>query len=680
MIGKPPPLLERRASAVRRRRLLVALGVSILALFLVVELLLFRSYQETERTTRDFSTTTDATTAIANIQRETLLLDRDAALLAAGRGGRQTRDDLELRRGLVGRQLDVLNGAASRGRELPSRVRAIHSTLSRLDRALRAGASRDRGASGGVSREVSEALVVLERQVKEVFDEQEHALYAALTQTLHDRANGQRFVVGLSALTLLLELVLAAAIWRAVRRDFSRAYAALAAEAAERETLQEQLWHQATHDPLTGLGNRVQFQRELAETRSARTGRVAILYLDLDGFKNVNDTLGHDAGDELLCEVARRIAACVRANDRFARLGGDEFAVLLRGIRSDDDAIGVAESLRAAVSAPCHLEGREVRVGACVGVALTDARACEAEELIASADLAMYAAKRAGKGAVRLYDEAMRADALARAELEVELRAAIDRDELELHYQPIVDLAGEALVGLEALVRWRHPERGLIAPGEFLPTAEQAGLIAPIDRWVLHQACRDAEGWQALTPDRRAPWVSVNIGPEHVEDASLIEDVSGALGDSGLEPERLLLEISERARLTTGRQTPGARLARLHELGVRMAVDDFGTGQTSLSSLRFLPISILKLDKSLVDEIATDGERERIAAAMLDVADTLGLETIAEGIEDPEQLAGLAGLGCEMGQGFHFSRPVPPHLVSGLLEWAPRVTGAEAEA
>ncbi|HEX8075594.1 MAG TPA: EAL domain-containing protein [Thermoleophilaceae bacterium] len=665
-----------RGPVVRRRPLLVGLGFVLVAVFLVLELLLLGTYRDTERTTRDFQETTDTTTALANIQRETLLFDQEASGLLSG-AGKDALDEVELRRGLVERQLDVVTGAAHKRPKLRSRVNGIRATLAQLDRDIGINGRRPRASADRRHASIHDSLGVLGHQVKETFDDEEHALYLALSGTLDERAQGQRMVVGLSAFALLLALTLAVAIQRAVRGDFARAYAALAAEASERELLQEQLVHQATHDPLTGLGNRVQFENELeqAPAPGAGDGGLAVLYVDLDGFKGVNDGLGHDAGDALLREVARRLGSSIRSGDRIARLGGDEFAVFLAGGSNVSDAVQSAERLRAAVSAPWQINGRTIRVGASVGIAFCDLDARDPVSLIASADLAMYAAKHAGKGAVRVYDAAMRDRALARTEIETELRSAIEEDELELHYQPIVDLHTEALLGLEALIRWRHPQRGMLAPAEFLPMAEESGLIVPIGRWVLQRACRDARAWPRL--NGKQPWVSVNIAPAQIEDPSLIDDVSRALADSGLDPGHLLLEISERTALAGGRN-PGAVLAELHRTGVRIALDDFGTGYTALSSLRFLTIQVLKLDKSFIDEVATDPDRERIAAAILDLANTLGLETVAEGIEQAAQATVLEDLHCGMGQGFHFSKPIPSERVDAFIAAASRAAGRAA--
>ena len=649
-------LLPQRKGATARSWLLGLLGVVLLIVFVGLELLLLRSYHETESTTREFKATTDATTALANVQREALLLDRTIVLLTPGRRTTKTLADAKLRRDLLQRQLDVLASAGADRAPLQWRIRRIRLALAHFDGAL---ASRQRGR-------MLRALDTLDVEVKQTFDDEEHLLYDALGETLHERSGSQRLAVLLSLLALIMAVVLAAVIWRAVRGSFARAYDALATEAAEREELQEKLWHQATHDSLTGLPNRMMFQRDLEEARGVADKPAAVLYMDLDGFKSVNDTLGHEAGDGLLQAVAGRIAQGVRPDDRVARLGGDEFAVLLPEVAGEAEALETAERLRAAVTAPWSLGGRTIRVGASAGVALCADGLYDPDELIANADLAMYAAKHAGKGSVRLYDETMREAAQGRAQLETELRGALDGGELEVHYQPVVDLATEELLGLEALIRWRHPERGLLQPDEFLPLAEQVGLIVPIGRWVLQQACGDATSWLQDRPDLRAPWVSVNVAPTQIEDPGLSDDVRRALRASGLDPGRLVLEISERTALAGGAH-PGSLLAELHEIGIRVALDDFGTGHTSLSSLRFLAVNILKLDKSFIDEVDKDEKRERLVAVVLELAATLGLETVAEGIERPDQLEVLRGLDCGMGQGFLFSRAVPADQVPLLL-------------
>jgi diguanylate cyclase (GGDEF)-like protein len=645
----------------RRRRTVAVLGVLMVLLFALVELLLFRSYAQTERTTRDFKTTTDATTAVANALRETSLLGRGVASLSSG----DSLTPVLVRRGLLDRQLDVVAGTIA-PRDDSGHLGAIRRDLKTYDRAFaRAYGKGERARPGPGRAEAERQLAALEREVKDYFDEQEHALYDSLAGTLDERAAGQRLVVGLSVFALLLAAALAWIIGRAIRGDFARAYAALAAEAKEREALGERLFHQAMHDPLTGLGNRLKFQHDLDLALLEAPAHTAVLYVDLDGFKAVNDASGHDAGDELLCEVARGLGRCIRPGDEVARLGGDEFAVLLSDVQERSEVAAVGARLLAEIAATARPAGGASLLGASVGAAIGGPDLHDAQELIAAADLAMYAAKQDGKGALRFFEPAMRREAAGRAELELELGTALARGEFELHYQPIVDLATERLTGVEALIRWRHPERGLLAPVDFLQIAEDSGQLVAIGRWVLHEACREAATWSPAG-DGTQPWVSVNLAPDEILAPGLAEHVSTTLRDTGLDPSRLVLEISERTTLDAARLTSAA-LAQLRQLGVRVALDDFGTGSTSLSTLRFMSIEIVKLDKSFIDRISTDPEAHRLASAVVDLAHALGLETVAEGIEQPDQIAHLSKMRCTLGQGYHISRPVPAEQLIALL-------------
>jgi diguanylate cyclase (GGDEF)-like protein len=647
--------------SVRRRRTVAVLGVLMVLLFVLVELLLFRSYAQTERTTQDFKTTTDATTAVANALRETSLLGQAVVRLSSG----DSVTPVMVRRGLLERQLDVVQATVVHGND-KGQLGAIKRDLGIYDRAFAKAYGRGERARPGPGRaQVERELAALERRVKEYFDEQEHALYDSLASTLDERAAGQRLVVGLSVFALLLAAALAWIIGRAIRGDFARAYAALAAEAKEREALGEKLFHQAMHDPLTRLGNRLKFQHDLEMSLREQPARTAVLYVDLDGFKAVNDAFGHDAGDELLCEVARGLTRCIRPGDELARLGGDEFAVLMSDVHERSEVAAVGERLLIEIGAAARPAGRASPLGASVGAAIGRPELEDAQELIAAADLAMYAAKQQGKGAVRFFEPAMQCEAAARSELERELSSPLSRGEFELHYQPIVELATERLRGVEALIRWRHPDRGLLAPVEFLQIAEDSGQLVAIGRWVLHEACRQAASWP-VTADGAQPWVSVNLSPEEILAPGLAEHVSTALRDTGLDPCRLVLEISERTTLDAARRI-SATLARLRELGVRIALDDFGTGSTSLSTLRFLSIEIVKLDKSFIDSISCDPEAHRLAAAVLDLAHALGLETVAEGIEQADQIAHLSQMQCTLGQGYHISKPVPATHLSALL-------------
>ena len=443
-------------------------------------------------------------------------------------------------------------------------------------------------------------------------------------------------------------------------------------DVSERTALEAQLTHQAFHDPLTGLANRalLRDRAEHALMRAHRRGQppLALLFLDLDNFKTVNDSLGHGAGDSLLEEASRRLLACVRASDTVARLGGDEFAVFVEDPADDTGCTLVAERIIAALARPFTITGREVFIGASLGIA-TAVDGDAADELLRNADVAMYMAKTRGKGRYEQFAPEMHAMALERIELETDLRHAIEHEQLVLHYQPIVILETGAITGVEALVRWEHPTRGLLPPAQFIGVAEETGLILPLGAWVLRAACHQAEQWR----QRRGPGaplaITVNVSGRQLQSLHFIDEVRSVLADTGLEPHALILELTESV-LTDQTDTVLATLRALKAVGVRLAIDDFGTGYSSLSYIQRFPIDILKIAKPFVDDVTegTNGASGRaLAQAVITLGATLAVRTIAEGIELPEQLVRLQELGCDLGQGFHFSRPVPPADLETLL-------------
>jgi len=440
----------------------------------------------------------------------------------------------------------------------------------------------------------------------------------------------------------------------------------------ERKALEEQLTHQAFHDPLTRLANRALLSNrvEHARARSLRDGKpCAVLLLDLDDFKAINDSLGHTAGDQVLIEVARRIETCIRAGDTAARLGGDEFAVLLEDTADGTGAAEVAARIAVALRPPIKLDQREAFLTASMGLAVSAPDEGEGE-LLGNADVALYLAKGKGKGLCEVFEPGMRMAVVRRIALESDLRRALERRELVLHYQPIVDLPSGRPVGAEALLRWQHPERGLIPPLEFIPLAEENGLIVPIGYWVLEEACRSAARW----PRSAGPLhVSVNLSARQLQEQDLVDRVRDALRAARLDPSRLVLEITETLIMLETR-TIMPRLRALKTLGLRLAIDDFGTGYSSLSYLQNLPVDILKIDQSFIRGRTPSGTRglSPLARGIVDLGKAMRLVMVGEGIERGEEADALRTSGCELGQGFHFSRPVAETEFQRFLEEAGR--------
>jgi diguanylate cyclase (GGDEF)-like protein/PAS domain S-box-containing protein len=438
----------------------------------------------------------------------------------------------------------------------------------------------------------------------------------------------------------------------------------------DRKRAEEQLLHDAFHDALTGLPNRALFMDhvKMAIQRSRRSGNrlFAALFLDLDRFKIINDSLGHMVGDQLLVGIAHRLEMCLRPGDTVARLGGDEFTILLEDLATTDDALDVARRVQEAVTQPFNIGGHEVFTTASIGIALSNTGYERAEDLLRDADTAMYRAKLEGKKRHVVFDKGMHARAMELLQIETDLRRALARREFFLNYQPIVSLKTGKIASFEALVRWRHPERGLVMPGDFITVAEETGLIVPLGLWVLNEACRQMREWQRQGFAGEEVTVSVNLSSRQFSQADLIDQVSSALRESGLRPGNLKLEITE-SMVMENIDTAIGMLAQLRGLGVGLSIDDFGTGYSSLSYLHRFPIDTLKIDRSFVTQMTDNTENAEIVRTIVTLARSLNMDVIAEGVETREQLRRLGDLGCDYGQGYLFSRPVNAGPAQELL-------------
>jgi diguanylate cyclase (GGDEF)-like protein/PAS domain S-box-containing protein len=445
-------------------------------------------------------------------------------------------------------------------------------------------------------------------------------------------------------------------------------------DVTERKSLEEQLTHQALHDPLTNIANRALFQNRVDHALAKlprSSSKLAVLFLDLDNFKAVNDSLGHAAGDKLLVAVAERLQDCLRTTDTPARLGGDEFAVLCESVHRIDEAVMIAERILAVFQQPFMIDGKETFVGTSIGIAASSDIAVTSEELLRNADLAMYLAKSQGKGHYVVFEPKMHEALMERIELEDDLRRGIEQEEFVIHYQPILDLSSNDMLGMEALVRWVHPRYGMLSPMKFIPLAEETNLIVPLGEWILAEACRQVQQWRDRYDGQMDFSVTVNISIRQFQQKELVDMVSGALSNSGLPARCLILEITESFMMQDTEATI-VKLQLLRDLGVRLAIDDFGTGYSSLSYLQRFPIDILKIDKSFIDKLGQGSEGNAVARAIIMMGDSLNLKTIAEGIEHPEQIAELQSLGCGAGQGYHFARPLTTDDMDRfLVEHAP---------
>ncbi len=454
-----------------------------------------------------------------------------------------------------------------------------------------------------------------------------------------------------------------------IRFEGQPAGLATAFDITERKHMEDQLRHQAFHDKLTGLPNRALFLNRLehAISRSRRRKcRFAVLFIDLDRFKPINDSLGHLIGDKFLQEIARRLQHRLRTEDTITRLGGDEFTVLLEGLQHPDYAILVAKTVQEIICKPCIIEGNEITVTASIGIALCDANYKKAENILRDADIAMYRAKTCGKGQYAIFDSSMHERAVSLLELESDMRRAIERTEFELYYQPIIQLKTGHISGFEALIRWNHPQHGLVPPDKFIPIAEDTGLINDIGDWVLEDACQLMKTWQEQLDKCAMPTININVSSRQIAYGDLVQKVTAAIRKNNIDGRNLKLELTESMVM----ENPGmasSMITELKQYHVQTAIDDFGTGYSSLSYLHQFPIDTLKIDRSFINELKPDGTNAEIVNTIVMLAHNLGLNVVAEGIEEDYQLQHLYSIGCDFAQGYYFAKPMPAHEALAIL-------------
>ena len=589
--------------------------------------------------------------------------------VAEGRLDPELDEEARDARGQMVRSLDEIAQLDPRGEE-ERRLRRVEAAFRAYDEAL------DEEFRLLAAGRLEEAEAVDEERVDPSFEGLDEALgeadfvYSADAERAERSANTGS-VLALGGAGGLIALM----FWRYERAR--RAATLIAAEQKALRKSEELFRYQALHDPLTGLPNRILFMDRLKhalDRAHRRTGKIAVLFLDLDNFKVINDGLGHKAGDQLLISVGKRLRESLRSEDTLARLGGDEFTILLEDVSDAGGATRMAEKIAMRLEAPFELEGREVSVKASIGIVSSSALGgdCNPDELLRDADTAMYEAKKKGKSGYEVFHPDLGSRAMRRLELEGDMNRAVKEGEFRVYYQPLVELETNRISEVEALVRWEHPERGLLAPGEFLPLAEETGLILPIGRFVLKEAGRQVREWQEERRPSEPPlMLAVNLSARQFRQPDLVGDISRTLEETGLDPRTLKLEITESIAVDDLESTVDT-LRELKGMGVKLAIDDFGTGYSSLSYLRRFPIDVLKVARPFVDGLGHDREDTAVVSATIAFAKALNLRVTGEGIETAEQLGQLRALGCDSGQGFYFAKPLPSDAASALLSEASR--------
>jgi diguanylate cyclase (GGDEF)-like protein len=608
------------------------------------------------RMTTDVSIAQERTTNLHNLQRETLRLLQELTEFESG----GDFDAVTIRRGLVGRMMDVVQALFPVSAPQAHELRAIHFGLDSF-----AWSRLGEPATRQAARASAQTLVSgIEVRIKNLYDEQEKFFYAATLDSLAAKRKSQDALAVLVSLVVVMALCWLIVLRRRTRSRLARAYSALLTEVSERRTLQHQLTHQAFHDALTDLPNRALFIRRLQDSiQLTDPATTAVLLIDLDGFKSVNDTLGHGAGDELLQQVAERLRDCVRDGDTVARLGGDEFAVVMPAA-GQRDATAVSRRLIETLEVPFSVAGQEISISASVGIAHLDDQST-ADELLCDADIAMYEAKKAGKARYAVFERGLRDQALQRAHFAQRLARAVEFGEIDVFYQPIVDVGTNRILAMEALARWHHPDHGLISPGVFIPIAEESGLIGEIGRAVLRQACRTVQRWRTSVPGCENLSVTVNVSVRQLLSDAFSLQVFAALQDSGLPPPSLTLEITE-SMLLEDSGSVMEQLDRIKRLGVRLAMDDFGAGYSSITSLLRLKVDVLKIDRTFLD--VDSRSQGTLIRAITDLGHTLRLSVVAEGVETAEQLAHVRTALCDAAQGYLLSAPMPEILAHEYLQ------------